>query len=359
MSKSTRHACSRAAAAVLIGLVLVGCASTPSASPSAASAMSRGGQAPVWVSDKDSVYPTDKYLAELGEGDSLKGAKSNAAGAIAQIFRTKVTVDSTVRTRYTEISGEGGDILDMVLQTDIDQNIGQSAEESLSNMKYGESWQDDMGRVYVVAYLDRAETGNLYRQRIIKNGDRVMELIDRSLAQEETLRRYAFMDAAVVMAEANAMLVEQLEIINMPMSRAIIHPYDSGNLRAQKADQAAALMIQVAVSGDDEGQIEATLFDWVTGKGFSISAEGEMFLSAVVLIRPIELDNDYENLNWELNLNLLNSQGIPAVSLPHQARSSGISESAAMSRVYQDMTNMIRKDFDKAFTEYLNSFLEK
>ena len=44
----------------------------------------------MWVTDKDSVYPPDEFLAEVGEGDSLKGAKSNAAGAIASAARANV-----------------------------------------------------------------------------------------------------------------------------------------------------------------------------------------------------------------------------------------------------------------------------
>ena len=320
---------------------------------------STGGKTPSWVSDKDSAYPPEKYLAELGEGDNLKAAKANAAGAIAQIFRTRVKVDSSIRTRYSEITGKSGETLDMVTQTDFDQNIGQSSDESLSNLKYGESWTDEMGRVYTIAYLDRAETGNLYRSRIIDNDERITELLDRARSQNEPLRRYAFLDAAQVFAEVNQSLQEQLEIINMPMAGSIIHPYDLGELRASKADQAAALKVRVEVSGDPEKRIEAVLSDWVTGKGFTVSPGGDLFLTAVVSISPVKLNNNYENLSWELNLALMDSTGVPVVSLPRQNRSSGVSASAAESRAYNDMAEVIQKDFDREFSAYLTSFLEK
>ncbi len=342
----------------IIVMLLVSSCATGSSS-STASAGRGGGKAPVWVSDKDSIYPPEKFLAEVGEGDSLKGAKSNAAGAIAQIFRTRVKVDSNIRTRYSEISGEDGVILGMVTQTDFDQSIDQSADQSLSNLKYGEAWTDEMGRVYTVAYLDRSETGNLYRSRIVDNDGRISELLGRARNQDEPLRRYAFLDAAHVYAEANRMLQEQLEIINMPMARSVIHPYDLGELRAARADQASALKIRVEVSGDPEGRINAVLSDWVTGKGFTVSDGGDLFLTAVMSISPVKLDNSYENLSWELNLTLMDSSGYPAVSLPRQNRSSGVSASAAESRAYNDMAEMIQKDFDREFTNYLTSFLEK
>lgn len=323
------------------------------------SSPARGGKAPLWVSDKDSVYPPDEYLAEVGEGDSLKGAKSNAAGAIAQIFRTRVQVDSEIRTRYSEITGEGGAVLGMVTQTDFDQNIGQSADQSLSNMKYGESWTDEMGRVYTIAYLNRAETGNLYRSRIMDNDQRVSELLERARSQNEPLRRFAFLDAAHVYAEANQTLLEQLEIINQPMARSVIPSYSLGELRAAKADQGAALRIRVEVSGDPEGRVNAVLSDWVSEKGFSVSATGDLFLAAVVSISPIQLNNDYENLSWELNITLMDTLGTPVVSLPRQNRSSGISVSAAEARAYNDIAEVIQKDFNKDFVAYLTSFLDK
>ncbi len=341
----------------LTAFLLAGCVTSPPTM--APSDTVRSKDAPNWVADKDSVYPNDKYLAEIGEGDSLSGAKANAAGAIAQVFRTQVTVDSSVRTRYTEITGEGDVLLDMAAQTDVDQNISQSADESLSNLKYGESWQNDMGKVYTIAYLDRAETGNLYRQRIIQNDNRVMELVEQSRAQEEGLRRYAYIDAALVMAEVNVTLVEQLEIINMPMSRTILHPYDLGDLRTEKADQAAAIRVKIEVSGDENTQIEDFLIDWVTDNGFSAVSDGDMFLSAVLSVKPVQLNNGYENLGWELNLNFLDSRGIPAVTLPKQSRSSGISQTAAQARLLQDIGGVINKDFDRTFIQYLNSFLEK
>jgi len=318
-----------------------------------------GGKTPEWVSNKDSAYPPEKYLAEVGEGDSLKGAKSNAAGAIAQIFRTRVKVDSTIRTRYSEITGNGGETLGMVSKTDFDQSIGQSSDESLSNLKYGESWTDDMGRVYTIAYLNRAETGNLYRSRIIDTDERVSELLGRAESQNEPLRRFAFLDAAHVFAEVNQTLQEQLEIINMPMARSIMHPYKLGDLRASKADQASALKVRIEVSGDPDGRINAVLSDWVTDKGFTVSVGGDLFLTAVVAISPVKLNNNYENLSWELNLSLMDSTGVPVVSLPRQNRATGVSVSAAEARAYNDMAEMIQKDFDREFTAYLTSFLEK
>lgn len=346
------HCCFRKHALLVLGLsLIIGCTT-------GGTLMNRN-KTPRWVSDKDAVYSPEQYLAEVGESDSLTGAKSNAAAAIAQIFRTRVTVDSTIRTRYTEITGQGKGSLGIAGSTESDMIIGQKADESLSNLRYGESWSDSMGRVYVVAYLDRAETGNLYRRRIVDNGERIVELRNRADMQDEGLRRYAFWDAATVYAEVNQALQEQLDIISMPMARSLNHPYELGELQASRADEASSLIVRVEVVGDSDSRIATALSHWATKKGFSVSEAGNMLLSATVSLGAIELNNEYENLKWELDINLFDSAGYPAVSITKSDRKSGISVSAAESQTYDEMEMIISRDFDMEFSRYLNTFLEK
>jgi len=332
----------------IVALLAIGsCAGRPSSRESI----------PLWVSDKDVVYPVEMYLAELGEGDSLNAARANAAGAIAQIFRLKVEVDSEIRTRYMEITGSEGELLDLLSQTDFDQKIGQEADETLTNLKYGESWIDQVGHVYTIAYLNRLETGRLYRERIDRNNARIIELLDRAENQQEPLRKYAFLDAALAYTEANQILFEQLEIINMPMAQPMKFPYDREAIQVNRANQAVELRFRVEVAGDSDGRITDVLENWVTEKGFTSSNFGDMFLAAAVEIEQLELKNNYENLSWTLNIGLIDMSGYTVAALSAQSRSSGISATAAEARAYRDMAKLIRVDFDRKFLAYLSSFL--
>ena len=331
---------------------LAGCAGVPSGT-------SRGGKTPSWVEDKDSAYPPDRYLAEVGEGDGLRAAKADAAGAIAQIFRTRVQVDSTVATRYTEITGAKGETLGLANQTDVNETIGQTSDQTLFNLRYGESWTDGTGRTYAVAYLDRTETGNLYRSRIMENDQRTGELLNRARAQSEPLKRYAFLDAAAVMAEANGILLAQLEIINPAMARASQPANPLSDIRAARADQAAALKIQVEVSDDPDGSIRNLLADWASEKGFTVTPAGDMLLAGVYSLEPVQLNNGYENLSWLLSVSFLDSSGHPALAMEYKGRSSGVSASAAASRAYRDVAEAVSGGFEKEFQKYLDSFLEK
>jgi len=329
-------------------LNICSCAGSPSASRT---------NMPQWVSDKDEVYPVERYLSELGEGDSLNAARANAAGAIAQIFRQKVKVDSEIRTRYTEIMGSKDELLDIFSQTNFDQKIGQEADETLTNLQYGESWIDEVGRVYTIAYLDRIETGNLYRKRIDRNNRRIADSLDMAEGQQEPLRGYAFLDSSLVYAEANRVLFEQLEIISMPIAQLTKLPYSSNEIRTARANQAMKLKIRVEVAGDPDGRITDALENWITGRGFVSSSSGSMFLAAAVEIEQLELKNKYENLHWTLVIELTDTDGHPVAALSAENRSSGISSTAAESRAYRDMIKLVQTDFDKKFSTYLSSFL--
>jgi len=329
-------------------LIICSCAGDPSAFKT---------EMPQWVRNKDEVYPAEKYLAELGEGDSLNAARANAAGTIAQIFRQKVEVDSEIRTRYREITGNKDELLDLFSQTDFDQKIGQEADETLTNLRYGESWIDEVGRVYTIAYLNRLETGSLYRERIDRNNRRITDFLDMAEGQQEALRSYAFLDAALVYTEANQVLLEQLEIISMPMAQLTKLPYSSEEVREIRAKQAIELKIRVEVAGDIDGRITDALENWITERGFVSSSSGAMFLAAAVEIKQLELKNKYENLNWTLSIELTDTNGYSVAALSAQSRSSGISPTAAESRAYRDMIKLVRTDFDKRFSAYLSSFL--
>ena len=319
--------------------------------------VSKGGKTPLWVTDKNAVYPPEKYLAEVGEGDSLKEAKSDAAGNIAAIFRTRIQVDNTIQTRYSEITGDNNAVLSISGSTDIDQSITQTSDESLINLKYGESWTDSYGRTYVIAYIDRMESGNIYRKRITDNDSRVTAYLKKSGSTDNLMARFAFIDAANVISSANKILLEQLEIINLPMARSVLLSYDPDNIALEKKKAAENIQIKVEVSGDEEGKISAVLSDWLVSRGFKADDNGNFFLSGVVNSYPVELNNDYENIGWDINVSLMDSNGFQIFYLTGKGRSSGVSKSAAEARTFSDIEKLLKKELNRKFNLYLDSFI--
>lgn len=334
----------------LIPFFLASCASTVSPPGST------GGKKPTWVDDKHSMYPDETYLVEIGEGNSLRSAKQDGQASLARIFRTAIIVDSTVSTRYKDLS-DGNTILESQTVTTADQSITQLSDETLINVHFAESWTSDMGSVYVVAYIDRMETANIYRQRIKQDGMKAEDFISESSDQSDLLRRYGFLDAAMVMDQKIASMKNQLEIIHQPFARMIQLPYEPADLHSSYADVAEQMQFSINIEDDSEDKVTSVVSQVLTNRGFTVT-EGESNLSVTgrVLMEEVSLNNDYENMRWTLFLEMRNEKGDVVVSMDEKKRETAISKEEARSRSYRSMEEVMEKKFLRGMESYFDSF---
>ncbi|MBI9100422.1 MAG: LPP20 family lipoprotein [Spirochaetaceae bacterium] len=325
--------------------LLVSCASGPSPSVR-----------PAWVDNKHSQYAEDKFMVEIGIGASLRDAKRNAAAALAQIFKTSIKVETTIQTRYKELSSGGA--VDASEETTFDQDITQLADQELVNVNFGQSWTNDLGQVHVIAYIDRQVTANIYRDRIEENNSTVRNFISKSGDQSSQIRKYAYYDAAYVVARANQMLMEQLEIINLPIRKTIRTPYDINDVRDRRKEAALIMAFMVNIENDVEGKVASVLTDELTSFGFSIDPGGSLAVEGAVSFEKVELDNDYENVKYYLTINVEDENGIPIVALEDNDRISAVSESDAENRAYLEIEKIIKRDLIGKLIKYFDSFVE-
>lgn len=339
---------------LMFALLIFGCVSGPETS----SGPSKSTKRPVWMDDLGSSYPEDQYLAVIGEGDSLQKAKANAASDVSLIFQNKISVDNTMESRFEELMSSG--VLQSVSEsTTMTENINQQSNQELTNMKYGESWVDDMGKTYVVGFIDRMETGQIYKVRIEDQAKVVAHLIGRANNQETLLGTYAFLDAAFAVAMANEVQIAQLDIINAGIKRTIHLGYNLGNLKADRADMAMDMNFQVRVNGDIDGRIEPLISGVLTEMGFGISDGGSLQIRGDFSMDKVDRGNDFVNYKWYLSLNLVDDRGIPVVSFEADTISAGMSDSAAVSRAYKDVEKEIQRQFSHQLNGYFDSFIEK
>ncbi|MDC7223114.1 MAG: LPP20 family lipoprotein [Spirochaetales bacterium] len=347
---------SLAAGAFLLIFVLIGCATSPAASGSSSS-RSQSKQ-PEWVTDIYSVYPEEDYLAVLGEGDSLTQAQSKAASNMALIFESRIVVDSTVESRFVEMRSEGV-FAGSSEETSVTDKISQLSDQTLMNLKYGESWTDSMGKVIVAAYLDRRETAELYRTRMNEQSQVLNRLKGRGDDADSKLSQYAYYDSAYVIAMANEVMKEQLEIISPMTARTAGMGYNLAEIRTARTEAAESMTFRMDFTGNDEGKAASAMLEVLTDMGFIVSPEGEIAVSGSVRSEKIDRNNDYENFKWYLLIDIIDEQGNGILAVNESGISASTSETAALSRVNTDVKKVINKEFEKQFNDYLNSFLDK
>ncbi len=335
-------------ALLLLISLIISCVSSPSPKS--------GGAKPGWVNDKYSKYPDGEYMVEIGMGSSLRDAKGNGAAALAAIFKTSIRVETSIQTRYKELAAGGA--VQSSEETTFDQDLTQLADQELVNVNYGESWTDDMGQVYVLAYIDRMVTGNIYRDRIQENIGTVQGFIQKSREQSSLIREYAFNDAAYVVSQANQVLLEQLEVLNRPLRKTISVPYDINVVRNNRSEIAARMAFSVLIENDTEGNVTSVVNDELTAFGFSVDPVGILSVSGNVRIEKLELDNKYENVRFYLNIDIKDENGIPVVTIEKNDRVSAISESDAKNRAYLDIEKAVKKELIGELISYFDGFVK-
>lgn len=317
-----------------------------------------GEKRPAWMDDINSVYSEDAYLAVIGEGDSLQKAKANAASDVSLIFQNKISVDNTMQSRFAELVNNG--VLDSVSESTVmKENINQQSVQELTNMKYGESWVDSMGKTYVIGYIDRMETGLLYKVRIEDQAKIVAHLLGRSMDQDTLLGTYAFLDAAFAVAMGNEVLIAQMDIINPAIKRTIHLGYNLGDLKTARADTAHRMNFQIQISGDSDNRVTPLVVGVVNDMGFGVAGNGPLRISGDFSMNKVDRGNDFENYKWYLALAMSDDRGIPVASFEADKISAGLSDSAAVSRTYKDLEEEIQRRFSRELNAYFNSFIEK
>lgn len=358
--------CNTASFAIMLlmtaALLLSGCISIVTSSdggiePIAAEVAAKGPR-PNWLDDKNSLYPDDQYLVEIGIGGSLDDARKNGMAALSQIFSSTVSVDTSLQTRYNELS-DGSSATDVSIATRSDQSINQLSNATLVNVNFGESWQNEVGEVYVIAYIERLPTATIYRQRIEADGRQVTHLINSSRQESDVLRSFAYLDAALVIDANIRMLLKQLDILIPSFRNTITLGYDPNQLQSDRLNKAAEMRCGIDISGDSDNRVAAALAQALTGRGFSVSRQNaNLNVVGSVGFADVDVANGYVNVRWNLVLELRNQSGQSVVSIDEQKRESALNRPEAINRSYRSIEKAIAENLLGGLNKYLDGFVK-
>ena len=182
---------------LILIIILASCVSAPSGSGSTDTSTTepppptetKGGPPPAWLLNPYNLYSEAEYLAVIGEGDTRRDAESSAAGSLSRIFETNVQVDSVAIQRYNEIAKDGGYQIEN--EKSITETVSLQSQQTLINVQYGDTYLNDTGRYYIIAYINRNLTAQIYREKINKNSEAVMNFLNSSNEASGILRKFA------------------------------------------------------------------------------------------------------------------------------------------------------------------------
>lgn len=312
---------------------------------------------PAWVDDPKKEYKNEIYLSAMGTGSTRAQAEAAAAANLAAIFQADILASQNYWERYVEISSAKKS--EAASQTNIVSDITVKSSQTLYNVQTGKTWTDELGQVYAVAYLNRAETARIYLQKIDDNSSKIMSYLAKAVETDDNWMKYAVLNAAGIYDMANRSLLGQLSIISAAHRNMYDMPYDSDVLGFQITEAARNIKLRIAINGDPDSKVRPVVEQSITDLGFGIDAAAETTLYCDITIEPVDLKQDQKFVRYTLSVGIENKQGIRFITYADSGREGHISESEAHARAIRTVNSRIQKQFVKMLNGYFDTLARK
>ncbi|HUI29864.1 MAG TPA: LPP20 family lipoprotein [Candidatus Acidoferrales bacterium] len=314
---------------------------------------------PDWINDPEKSYPNSQYMTAVGTGDSRKEAENSAASNLSNIFESKIKSEETINARYQELM-KSSNQSSLESQTNINKNISVSSEQTLFNVRYPESYTDNLGKVYVLGVIEREPTAAIYKNKMDDNNARVAEFVKKYEELKDPIKKYANISAALVTAKVNETLGQQLQIIMPGMMVQSDTAYSIGRITEKCTDAQKGIPFAVNISGAEKGDVEGFIGDMLSGLGFTVAEKGVLTITGNEKVEPLDLKNDQMKFaRWSYQLSVLDPSGTAIISLSENGREAHVTYDEAVARAMRTMRDKIKTDFSKKINSYFDGLVMK
>jgi len=335
---------------IFLVIILFACASVSKAE-------AKKNKRPEWLDNPQKIYPEAYYLSAIGEGDSRAYAEDMAVSKISRIFESVVKTEQTVSNRYNEIVNAKG--ANATETTDINTNINISSEQKLLNLKFGESYTDKNGRVFVIAYIDRMKTASIYESRIEAAAAKIVEFLKNGDNAKNRIESYAYYNAAVLFHEQIQIMMQQLDII-FPSGKDMIElGYDENILTKKLKEAADKITFNIDLENDKDGKIRILLQEMFTDMGFKLNDDALLKVKGKIDFYETDLKrDDYIFVRYDMKLQIVDDHNEIVAALSEKGREGHTSYSEAEARCVQKLQTKINKKLKRKIVNYFDNLVK-
>ncbi|WP_303921176.1 hypothetical protein [Treponema berlinense] len=167
---------------------------------------------PKWLTEPETVFPTEKFIRAVGEGNSEKAAKNDSLSELSAYFYQSVNAQTQAERNFSGSNFRYGEI------AGVRQNLTTSTHAQLFSVNYTSGFYDERsGRFYICAYIERQELWNVITQKMdilcgkckaflknIKTGtDPLLKTIEFNRAEKMFSDFYVLYEMAIVIFPGN------------------------------------------------------------------------------------------------------------------------------------------------------------
>ncbi len=324
----------------------------------AVNAKSKKSSKPKWLTNPKKVYPEQLYLTAIGEGDTRSDAENMAAANLSKIFESVIHSEENVNQRYMELTNKKG--TETSDYTSVNKDVNISSSQKLFNIKFAQSYTDKTGRVHVLAYINRVETSDIYQQKIDDNSQKVRFYIEKSKEINNPIKKYAYLSAAMVFAQNNKILLEQLRIIDSSSIDMIKFGYNINDLSVMLSDASRMVTFSLSIKGDD-GRITSILEDVLTGMGFVLGENGVLKIEGSISFNDTDLkrNDGFKFVRYYLDIKVKDVDNNIILAINEKGREGHLSFAEAKERCIRKIEKKLKKKFKSKLVKYFDSLVIK
>jgi len=325
-----------------------------SCSPSTVTA--KKNKAPDWLTNPQKAYKDAYYLSAVGSGDTKKAAEKDAFSNLSRIFEAEIKSDQTLVQKFEETTV--GDNTSLSAEEKM-RNLTQiQSDQTLKNVKIGDSYFDpNSGEYYVIAYLNRSETEDIYHSEIQENNRKIDQYYADYQNSASKLDKLTYLSDAIELVEANEILNAQLRIIS-PSHAGVVLPMPMEKLVSERNKFAKTIHVVVTGSGEYTDYLEDYLKEVFNNFGFSVFALSsdadyiDFDIGSALSISEIDLERNEKFVRWELTITITETfSDAEAVVYTKSDREGHLNLREAQNRALRSVKEKIQKDFFRFFSD--------
>lgn len=310
---------------------------------------------PEWIDNPKAKYPEGMYLAAVGYGSSRRAAEADAMGSVARIFKTDVKATSQYSERWSELESTKKED-EVSLFAENTKDIFISAEQDLINIEIGETYTDDLGRVYALAYIHRSRTADIYDEKITQTDEVIRHYLERSNETDNQYKRYSNLGVASIFAYQNQVLLNQLAIIS-PMEYEMIGIKDRlPEITSKMRDIASQISFSIKIENDQDNIISNAIKEIISEMNFNIVEQNAIIkIEGSLAYQDVDLNRTGEFVRHEFTLNVSDENDKTLLSLNEKGRTGGISKSEAIAKSKSTIVNELKRKLQVRIETFFDS----
>lgn len=334
---------------ILVIIIAVGCSSNIANERNAK---------PEWIDNPKTKYPEGMYLAAVGYGSSRRAAEADAMGSVARIFKTDVKANSQYSERWSELESTKQED-EVTLFAENTKDIFISAEQDLINIEIGETYTDDLGRVFALAYIHRSRTADIYDEKITQTEEMINYYLNKHDETKDKYKRYSYLGVASIFAYQNQNLLNQLAIIS-PNEYDMVGAKDRlPEITTKMRDIASQISFSVNIASDQDNIITNTVKEIINEMNFNIIKENAALqVKGSFSYQDVDLGRNEEFVRFEFILNINDNNNNSVLSINEKGRSGGISKSEAIAKSKSSIVSELKKKLQVRIEKYFDSLAQ-